>query len=255
MRPLKDCSRQMKRKDPVKQEGFTLIELLVVIAIIALLAAILIPVLHRARMQGQRVVCAANIRDMGRAIYLYGHDYDGLLPPMNEDRRRQELGQVEGHYTRWFRSGDGTWWNLGFIWRAGIIRDGEVFYCPSPDVRFKYKDYSEPNFPSSSPLEANPGTRVSYMYNPVCVSLNDRHRRFNNLSQLKADKTLLVCDSVLDGSVPHMGGWNVMVGDFSVHQVFDPRIVHIMEEYSSGIGKTDYVHFDQALDLMLAEIQ
>lgn len=239
----------------MKEEGFTLIELLVVIAIIALVAAILIPALHRARMQAQRVVCAANMRDVGRAIHLYAQDYDGLLPPMNEDRRRQEAGQVEGHYTRWFRSGDGTWWNLGFIWIAGIIKDGRVFYCPSPDVRFKYKNYSEPNFPSSSPLVANPGTRVSYMYNPVCVSLNDRHRLFNKLSQLKAGKTLLVCDSILDGSVPHMGGWNVMVGDFSIHQVFNPQILDIVKEHSSGMGKRDYIHFDQVLDLMLGETQ
>jgi hypothetical protein len=52
-----------------------------------------------------------------------------------------------------------------------------------------------------------------------------------------------------------MGGWNVMVGDFSVHQVFDRRILDIVQEHSGGIGKRDYVHFDRVLDLMLAGAQ
>jgi len=230
-----------------RTRGFTLIELLVVIAIISLLAAVLIPALHRARMQAQRVVCAANIRDMGTAVNLYAQDYEGRLPPMNEVRPTQ----AAGHYARWFRSGDDTWWNLGFVWRAGMIGDPRVLYCPSPDVRFKYKHYAEPKFPSSSTVDENPGTRISYMYNPVCVSLEDRHRRFTKLDELKATKTLLLCDSILDGSVPHMGGWNVMVGDFSIRQVFDQQILELVRAYRAAITENDYAHFDEILDLML----
>jgi len=47
-----------------EQRGFALIELLVVIAIIALLMAILIPALHRAREQGKRVVCLNNLKQL-----------------------------------------------------------------------------------------------------------------------------------------------------------------------------------------------
>jgi hypothetical protein len=222
-------------------------ELLVVIAIISLLAAVLIPALSRALMHAQRLVCAANIRDMGTAVNLYAQDCEGQLPPMNEVRPTQ----TAGHYTRWFRSGDETWWNLGFVWRARLIGNPKVLYCPSPEVRFKYKHYSEPNFPSSSTIETNPGTRVSYMFNPVCVSLEDRHRRFVKLDQLKAGKTLLLCDSILDGSVPHKGGWNVMVGDFSIRQVFDPQILGLVTTYRNGIMEDDYAHFDEILELML----
>ncbi len=230
-----------------RSRGFTLIELLVVIAIISLLAGILIPALHRARMHAQRVVCAANIRDMGTAVHLYAQDFEGRLPPMNEVRPTQ----TAGHYTRWFRSGDNTWWNLGFVWRAGLIGNPKVLYCPSPDVRFKYKHYSEPNFPSSSTVEDNPGTRISYMYNPVCVSIEDRHRRFTKLDQLQPSGTLLLCDSILDGSVPHLGGWNVMVGDFSIRQVLDPHILELIQAHRGGIMETDYAHFDEILALML----
>ena len=231
------------------RKAFTLIVLLVVIAIIALLMAILAPVLHRARMQAQRVSCASNIRQMGTGINLYAQDFDGLIPPMNEVRPRQ----TEGHYTRWFKSGDATWWNMGFVFKAGILKDGRVFYCPSPDVRFKYKNYSKPMFPASSPLVSNPGTRMSYMYNPVCVSQENRERKFKKLSQLSAQETLLLVDSVLDGSVAHMGGWNVLVGDFSARLVYEPGMVDFVKEHRGGINKADYEHFDQVVNLMLTQ--
>ena len=54
--------------------GFTLIELLVVIAIIAILAAILLPVLTRAQEQGERRYCANNLRQVGMGTIVYAGD-------------------------------------------------------------------------------------------------------------------------------------------------------------------------------------
>jgi len=62
-----------------KGKGFTLIELLVVIAVIALLIAILIPVLNLAREQAQRAVCLSNLRQLTLAWVLYADDHDGKL--------------------------------------------------------------------------------------------------------------------------------------------------------------------------------
>ncbi len=59
--------------------GFTLIELLVVIAVIAVLLAILIPVLGRAREVGQRAVCLSNLRQLTLAWIAYADDNDGKL--------------------------------------------------------------------------------------------------------------------------------------------------------------------------------
>jgi prepilin-type N-terminal cleavage/methylation domain-containing protein len=59
-----------------ERRGFTLIELLVVIAIIALLMAILLPSLKKARDQARAIVCQSNLNQWGKIFYLYAHDND-----------------------------------------------------------------------------------------------------------------------------------------------------------------------------------
>jgi prepilin-type N-terminal cleavage/methylation domain-containing protein len=77
-----------KRRSPIihhpssiiNAEAFTLIELLVVISVVALLMAILLPALSRARNQARAVACQANLRQWGLSLNLYTQDNEGRLP-------------------------------------------------------------------------------------------------------------------------------------------------------------------------------
>jgi prepilin-type N-terminal cleavage/methylation domain-containing protein len=68
------------RKRVTSERAFTLIELLVVIAVIALLMAILIPALHRARNQARAVACQSNLRQWAMTLAAYTEAHEGRFP-------------------------------------------------------------------------------------------------------------------------------------------------------------------------------
>lgn len=63
------------------KQAFTLVELLVVIAIIAILAALLLPVLSRSKMAAQSIACLNNLKQLEDCCHLYSADFDDYLPP------------------------------------------------------------------------------------------------------------------------------------------------------------------------------
>jgi prepilin-type N-terminal cleavage/methylation domain-containing protein/prepilin-type processing-associated H-X9-DG protein len=82
-----------------RTKGFTLIEMLVVIAILAVVAAIVFPVLSRAREKSRQSICAANVRQICQSMLMYAQDNDETLPSCdtNDGKSWSDLIQPYAH--------------------------------------------------------------------------------------------------------------------------------------------------------------
>lgn len=113
---------------PIRHEkkGFTLIELLVVIAIIALLMAILIPSLRKAKEKVKEIACQSNLRNVGMAVLLYLNDYNRTLP--NTGSANQFLWFESDGVTYRRAGSSGSYWGLHY---KDYLKDTKIFGCPS----------------------------------------------------------------------------------------------------------------------------
>jgi len=92
----------------MKRRGFTLIELLVVVAIIALLIAILLPSLGKARELSNRSVCAANLKGIVQSMNVYGNDSQDAYPTIKTPSQSGSTSGVKSYYMTTSSAADST---------------------------------------------------------------------------------------------------------------------------------------------------
>ncbi|MGA2916838.1 MAG: type II secretion system protein [Sedimentisphaerales bacterium] len=145
-----------------KKTGFTLVELLVVISIIALLLAVLVPAMKRAKEIARRIVCSSQLRQVGIGMRAYASSYDGQLPadyiwdttdPKNPKKTKETHPYVlyRGDKAPWTKgqTADGRTlaWPLRLAWlyEKKFIGEPRTFYCQgNVDRLYRYESYTNP---------------------------------------------------------------------------------------------------------------
>lgn len=140
------------------QAAFTLIELLVVIAVIAILAALLLPALSRAKESARRTTCASGLRQIALATTMYSDDHQGLFPVQDRDEIlvRDSGGEDDNYYDL----------------LMPFVKNPSVWLCPSAK-------------------KSSDGSRMAYHMNGLLISTNAVR-----VSSVEApSQTLLIAES------------------------------------------------------------
>jgi prepilin-type N-terminal cleavage/methylation domain-containing protein/prepilin-type processing-associated H-X9-DG protein len=121
--------------------GFTLVELLVVIAIIAILAAILFPVMAGVRERARQTACMSNLRQLGTSVNMYVQDYEETYPAYDEQHLDWGAGPWGANNARvaHFYS-QSRWIPLLYPY----VKSAQVFACPSDPNRSRNQNNGKP---------------------------------------------------------------------------------------------------------------
>jgi prepilin-type N-terminal cleavage/methylation domain-containing protein len=210
-----------RRTNLTQSTGFTLVELLVVIGIIAVLVAMLLPTLARAREAANRAACLSNLRQVYQSFMFYAsvnHDQVPLgfrrdsAPPLGS---KQFNSMVYSQTTKKFTL-------FGWLYNDGLMRQPRVFFCPSehdPRQQFNTAPNPWPNSPATPPAT---NIYAGYGCRPE-IALPDTHDPGIDLPRFSKFKNKAIFADLVSISTRvdtrHVRGINVLYGSGAAHWV------------------------------------
>ena len=235
----------MKPK-PKAGAAFTLIELLTVIAVILALAALLLPVISKAKTQSQRTTCVSNLRQVSLAIRMYADDNKDVLPQLGQHSRGSDLVWIA------FRPMVQNYLSI----QRQASPDDKVFVCPADKFSVEWSavpphqggpiyentiTHGITNFTSylfngcnsmttNHPLPGIAGARLGSLPNPAKTVLVAEGSAFEGFSWHKPHKELLFRDSLnevgyVDGHIDFVKiFWNGSLRASAAPCFYDPPL-------------------------------
>ncbi|HEY3913593.1 MAG TPA: prepilin-type N-terminal cleavage/methylation domain-containing protein [Verrucomicrobiae bacterium] len=218
------------RSIPNSREGFTLIELLVVIAIIAILAAMLLPALAKAKVQAQGIQCMNNGNQMVKAWTMYGSDNnDRCVNNYGVDQTQYDLSHTPVLYNTWCvdnmdwtTASDNTNTTLLRLGQLGNYMGGSVgsYKCPADQFlssqqqaahfQARVRSYSMNDFlglfsdgPTDGGASGGPGSGTDFTYQGI-NQFNNAWPQYTKIGRIPQPSNIYVFveehpDSINDG--------------------------------------------------------
>ena len=217
------------------RRAFTLVELLVVIGIIAVLIAILLPSLAKAREQAKRAACLSNLRQVHQAFMLYALDNRDQVP----------LGYRKGkQFNSMLYSGTAkTYAIFGHLFLRRLMADGRAFYCPAEEnPAFQWNSpvnrWPSPDAPTTSAVNVQAG----YSVRPE-VEIPDVLTPLTRLPKLtKFKNKAILADTTSSPTriqTRHRVGLNTLFGDGSAIWIPRKQIEPTIDELKDPAGAPD----------------
>jgi prepilin-type N-terminal cleavage/methylation domain-containing protein len=239
----------------MRSKAFTIIELLVVVSIIALLIAILLPSLARARNAASAAVCLNNIRQLALGSHLYAQERRDWLPTTKQVNATLNR-YWDTHQFQYFDFGSqGGLASLGWLHQAGIVRPGSTYYCPLQSVAsLKLAAYA----PWVTPMAHSTFgavVRIGYFFNPHTRDANGnltnnvpQQRMYQRSGDMQPGRVLLVETFQSQAATSHRDptGWNVAHHDGSGRFVSNATAWGLMSH--PDFANRRWVDFNTALD-------